>query len=130
MTKRIKQKPNIYINNFILYGLNRKRNFLKCPSDDCGEKVPFVFEEDSDLFHSMAYLLYQHECPESAIFAVGLNNEFYAAVKMYDEEADEEVVQIMHSDDMHMFADLDGELRLCCYALLIEVEPGHWMIQE
>ena len=130
MTKRIQPKPNICINNFILYGLNRKRNFLKCPSNDCGEKVPFVFEEDSDLFHSMAYLLYQHECPESAIFAVGLNNEFYAAVKMYDEEADEEVVQIIHSDDMHMFADLDGDLRLCCYALLIEVEPGHWMVQE
>ena len=127
-------QPNFKINNYPMYGLNRYRSFMKAPTCECGCGQPAmtVLPTDDDVGDFCATMLYEHQCPESAIFAVFHDGRLRAYIKTWDEESGEYVAICVESidKDIHMFSKLDGEYRFCCYNLIIEQEPGLWMIQS
>jgi len=130
----LKFRNKVYFNNFATYGLNNKRNFLKPPMCECGcgNKMYIVLESENDLWDFMSFILMEHECSQCAIFAVKFDGNCYAAIKSLDENEEQQVniLQSQIKNDMHMFSEIDGELTLHCYGLLIEEQPGNWMIQE
>ena len=119
----------ISTNNFILYGLNRYRNFLRAPVDTEGQKMDLVLLDEDDVKEFCTNLLHEHPCPDSAIFCVFNDGVMLAVIKLWDED-NRGKYEFIAAKDMHFFAELDGELRFCCYGLICEISPGHWAIQE
>lgn len=125
----------ITINNFILYGLNRNRNFLSAPICDCGceEKMCIQLEDQNEVDEFCMEMLSEHRCSESMIFCVYYDGTMRAVITSdYDEDEDEMLFAVVTAKDrdMHFFADLDGDLRPCCYGLICEILPGQWKIME
>ena len=114
-------------NSFAFYGLNRNRNFLKCPT--CEDKIPFIIDSKKEIEERCQELLAMHSCPDSAIFLVYQDGNMETIFKhhVYDDGIE---FGMMDGCDMHFFSEMDGEYRYCCYGLIIEERPGEWMIQE
>ena len=95
------------------YGLNKFKNFLQAPECDC-----------------------------CAIFAHSYDNKMYAGIKCveYDEDGeiinddseDETPVKFFAVDDDYyeFFQELDADIGLHCYGLIIETNKGQWKIIE
>lgn len=113
-----------YYNNFITFGLNRHRNFLNAPHN---EGIDLFTDEDVQDF--CCTILANYDCPESAVFVVFQDGRFEAFWKTFDEEG-ELCIARCESKNMHMFSEIDGEIRFCCYGLIIEQPNGMWKIQE
>ena len=115
----------IYYNPYPMYGLNKYRSFLKAPICDCGCEKPgyIVLDTEKDVEDFCCSVLSEHECPDSAIFAVFHDGKHMAVFK------DDETFLKIDDDNSHLFAKLDGDLRFCCYNLIIEEKPGMWMIR-
>lgn len=115
------QNVIMYRETFAAYGLNKKRNFLYSDYVELkGEK---------ELANWMAEQLELNGCPESAVFAIDRELNMYVA--MTDYEDDEIVITVFkHEWQMDLFAIVDGNKRLCCYALIEEIKPGVWKILE
>ena len=120
------------MNSYPMYGLNHNRSFMTAPKCECGCGQPawLILKEHEDVAEFCVSVLSEHECPESAVFAVFNDGHYEAFVKHWDEEDENFHVLDVSSDDMHMFADIDGEFRLCCYNLITEHEDGQWMIES
>lgn len=120
---------NIYINNYPMYGLNRYRSFMAAPECECGcgERGYMLLSDHEAVAEFCVTVLSEHECPDSAVFAVFNDGHYEAFVKTSDEK--EKIIDI-GSNDLHMFSEIDGQFRLCCYNLIIEEKPGQWMIQS
>ncbi len=118
----------IITNNFLLYGLNRKRNFLEAPLCECGcgKKMYFVLEDKDEVISLCEDLLLHTNCEEAAVFCVFKDGTHLGAMKIPCEDQ----IIIEESNDMHFFSDLDGEYRFCCYGLLCEMRTGEWHICE
>ena len=125
-------KTDIFINNYPMYGLNHNRRFLKPVMCECGCGQPayMVLKTDDDVKEFCCAMLQEYDCPRSVIFAVFNDGRNLVTWKEVDE--DDKTVEILscESDDIHMFSDLDGEMRFCCYSLIMEEDDGLWMIQE
>lgn len=118
----------ITIDSYIMYGLNKHRAFLAPPTcEDCGHDGDLVFEDSDDLKEFCGFVLMDHDCENCAIFVVHRDGIYEAFMKM---DEDEGAIGIIRSDDMHMFAELDGELRFCCYSLLMETDEGIYEIKK
>lgn len=121
----------IYYNCYPMYGLNKYRSFLEAPKCDCGcgNSCHILLKDEEDVEDFCCAMLLEHECPDSAIFAVFKNGKHMAVFKEYDD--DEEVMTILKGEsyEPHFFAELDGEMRFCCYNLIVEEKPGKWMIR-
>ena len=74
---------------------------------------------------------------ESALFFVYLDGTYSSIFKVvFSEEFEENmyednelaitfsICQTPKKTDSHLFAELDGDFRFCCYSLLFEVEDG------
>jgi hypothetical protein len=117
-------KANIITNNFILYGLNRYRNFLHSPTDD------YIYLEDEEAVKNFCVrMLHEYPCSDSAIFCVFEDDCMMAVKKVWDEGGTGKYEYLV-GKDMHFFAGIDADERLCCYGLMIEVEPRKWIICE
>jgi hypothetical protein len=114
----------IFTNNFILYGLNRFRNFVKYAND---EYIALYDEQEVKDFCTA--LLHENPCPDSAMFCVFNDGMMLAVIKIWD-EGEKGKYEYMAARDMHFFSRLDAELRLCCYGLMCEITPGQWRIQK
>lgn len=121
-------EPNFKINLYPMYGLNRNRSFLQAQVCDCGCKKPMYLQlkTKEDVKNFCFNVLREYDCSLSGIFAVFDSGIYMAVWKQYDEELED----MTESDDMHMFSEIDGKFRLCCYNLIIEERPGEWMIQS
>lgn len=117
-----------------MYGLNRYRSFLRAPKCECGCGQPayLVLKTDKDVGEFCCAMLFKHECPDSAIFAVYNDGRYQAFIKDWNEEKGKFRVTCVQSKDRdpHIFAKLDGEFRFCCYNLIIEEKPEQWIIQS
>lgn len=128
MTKDKELNYKFHIDHFATYGLNKLRNFLsppRCP--DCGEPGTLCFENEQDVYEFCTDLLVEHGCDSSAIFLLFADGSQRVALYMPEDEEDA-VVSVIGSSDHYFFAEVDAECRLCCYGMMIEVEPGHWEI--
>lgn len=108
---------------FEAYGLNKYRNFLN--------KNTLKFDNDEDLYNFMCSVIAEHECPESAVFAIDFYGGMWAGIaKVDDGIIDDEEIHLIGRKDLNpeWFAQLDAEYRFCCYSLLIETKPGIWKI--
>ena len=118
----------IYVDQYIMYGLNRRRNFIGLPEcDTCGERMGILLETAEDIEDFAVEALRDHDCNTCALFFVFNDDSYGAYFKcVYDE--DEKDVEYalcrMFGKDRHMFAELDGEFRFCCYSLLVETNDG------
>lgn len=113
---------------FKRFHLNPYRNFLAAPEcPDCGEKAALMLNEVKDVFGFANAILEDHGCPKSAVFMVSLDNNYYVAIKD-DEDHDETI--FLSSNYTDFFAEIDGKYRLCCYGIIVEQTPGHWMVQD
>lgn len=115
--------PKIIFNNFILYGLNRERNFLQGKVG-----IPLLLESKSEVEDFCATLLHTYQCPESGMFAVFQDGTYWAIAKCFDEDGREKYV-IAEDNDMHFFSEFDADMRLCCYGMICEIKEGWWKIQ-
>lgn len=124
--------PKYKINNYPMYGLNHNRSFMKAPVCDCGCGQPMhtVLETKDEVREFCMSTLNEYDCPESGIFAVFLDGTYMAVWKAYDHEREEMTFLVAEGNDTHFFSEIDGEFRLCCYNLIIEEDPGQWMIQS
>lgn len=109
--------------DFATYGLNRHRNFL--------ESEQLNFDNTEELLEFMGESLIDHGCPCSAVFAIGYDDNMYTGFMSADiGDYGEIFYGNKEKFDLDYFASLDGELRFCCYALLIEIRPGIWRVVE
>lgn len=124
--------PKIVTNNFILYGLNRHRNFLSAPICDCGcgEKMYIELENELEVINFCCEMLAETGCDAPGMFAVFLDGSYMALTLLYDEDEEEAKVVIGRRRDMHFFSEFDAEFGLHCYGLICEIRPNEWMIQE
>lgn len=108
------------------FGLNKYRNFL----EDSNGYIELI--DETELCDWMNYVLSEHGCTESAVFAIAYDEKhMYAAVTNYDE--DEEIVYVdvnKYDYDLDLFASIDAENRLCCYGVIEEFAPGKWKVVE
>lgn len=115
--------PIIFFNNYILYGLNRERNFLK-PS--VAKKI-LPLESKSDVYDFCASTLHQCDCEKSGMFAVFLDGTYMAMAKEVNEDGFENFITA-EDDDMHFFSEFDADFRLCCYSLIYQISNNQWRI--
>lgn len=122
----------IVTNNFILYGLNRYRNFLHAPICECGcgEKMYVQLEDEDEVVDFCCEMLAMSGCLSPGMFAVFQNGTYLAVAFDYDEEEEDLSIVVGKRKDMHFFSEFDAEFGLHCYGLICEVRPGEWMIQE
>ena len=113
---------DIRINNFILYGLNRYRNFL------FGEALLSLCDED-DVKEFCASVLHEYPFSNTAIFCVFNDGMMLAVIKVSD-DGERGKYKFVAAKDMHFFAMLDGEFLFDTYALICEITPGNWVVQE
>ena len=125
----------IIVDSYIMYGLNRRRAFLTPPTcEDCGHDGYLVLSDD-ELKNFCGFILTEHDCDNCALFVVHNNDTYEAYMKIgseYDED-EEEIscdIGVCRSDDMHMFATMDGEFKFCCYSLLMETGDGIYEIKN
>lgn len=118
----------IFYNCYPMYGLNKYRSFLKAPENS---KHPMYIrmDDEEEVMDLCCAILEDYECPDSAIFVVFQNGKYVAVFKEYDEDEDVMTFLKAEGDDIHFFSELDGELRFCCYNLIVEEKPGMWMIR-
>lgn len=122
----------IFIDHYIMYGLNRNRSFIQyMPMYEEQDYLYMPSKEDIESFS--AKILKAHDCENCALFYVFKDGTYGAYMKtvcdmtLLDEE---KVLQkfaictLDPSDDHHFFAQLDGMYRFCCYSLLIETDNG------
>lgn len=120
----------IYIDRYIMYGLNHRRNFLKhteigVSCDTHEEMIDFSYE-----------LLKMQQCDNCALFFIMKNGTYEAFFKtIYDNDEaanDSDQVELAlcngQGTDEQFFAELDGKFRFCCYSLLIETEDGRFEV--
>ena len=131
----------IYYDPYIFYGLNHKRSFLRVVSPFDGK---VLLKSADDVMKFSIETLKNYQCDFCALFYV-FNDDSYGAFFKYvynaygenegnddyeeDEYEDKErdvkyAICRGYSMDRHLFAELDGRMRFCCYSLLIEKEDG------
>ncbi len=122
----------IVTNNFILYSLNRHRNFLKAPVCECGcgQKMYLQLEDEIAVVDFCLEMLAESECEHPGMFAVFQDGVYMALTIIYDEEEEDLKIFMGKKRDMHFFSEFDADFCLHCYGLICEVRPGEWMIQE
>jgi len=119
----------IVTNNFILYGLNRYRNFIHLPTDEDEEKYYIHLNNEEDIKDFCVGMLHENPCPDSAMFCV-FNNGLMLAVLKEDDDGEHGKYACIAARDMHFFSILDVDRRLCCYGLMCEISPGCWKIMD
>lgn len=112
-----------HINHFATYGLNKQRNFMRPPK---GEESRICLEDADEVYELCAELLAENGCDNSAIFL--LFNDGLQRVVLCQEKEENYEVLVIGGKGNDFFGAIDAEFRLCCYGLMIEVEPGQWEI--
>ena len=120
---------NIVLNNFILYGLNRYRNFIHLPKGEDESSLYLELNDEDDVKEFCTNVLHENPCPDSAVFCVFNDGCMLAVIKIWD-DGDQGKYEFMAAKDMHFFSEIDARMRLCCYGLICEITPGLWKIQE
>ena len=123
--------------SFAGYGLNKFKNFMSTPECDCGcgSKGKLLIKENEELFGFMNAILMDNECDCCAIFAHAYDENMYVAIKCIydDEELDEDETPVKFfgvKNDMDFFQEMDAQIGLHCYSLMIETKQGEWKIIE
>ena len=117
-------------NHFATYGLNKLRNLLQAPvCDDCGGTGRLVFEEPDEVFEMCASLLDDMGFDNTAIFLVTKDGEYHAVIYYYSEDDKPEAAQI-RGEGLDFFAEVDANLVLDGYGLLLQHDDGSWEICE
>lgn len=122
--------------SFAGYGLNKFKNFMSAPECDCGcgGKGKLLLGDTKELFGLMNAVLMDNECDCCAIFAHAYDENMYVAIKYIcgDEELDDETPVKFFSikNDMDFFQEMDAQIGLHCYGLMIEAKQGEWKIIE
>ena len=96
----------------------------------CGEKTSLVLETKEDLFQFMNVMLMENDCNHCAIFAHAFDGSMYATLKVENESGDPVLLFKVEESDLGFFKELDNELDLHCYGLIIETKNGLWKIIE
>lgn len=120
----------IIFNQYIQYGLNHKRSFLRLPKGNNDRKIYLPTEEDITEFSSEA--LRGHDCECCALFYVfkdGTYGAYFKTIKDAEVVSDDSLkftysINSARKKDTHLFAELDGDFRFCCYSLLLEIDDG------
>jgi hypothetical protein len=116
-----------------MYGLNHRRSFLRLPEcKDCGDGMKLSLCTPDEVTEFATDVLKDADCDCCALFFVMKDGTYKSYFKtLFDsEEIDDEGLELTFalasaaSTDRHAFADLDGELRFCCYSLILEIEDG------
>lgn len=102
----------IRVESFEPYGLNKYRNFIDPATQLVGN---YNAEEIIDLCQE---IIRGGTCDNCAIFIHFRNDQM--CVVLEDE--------YYYDEGLDYFAQADAELRLCCYALLMEVSPGQFVV--
>ena len=119
----------IQIDRYIMYGLNRRRNFLTLPR---GDKIKLPTPESIKTFAKEAITGKECECAVffayldgtySAVFKTVKNQEVKESMPM-DVMVTFSVLSTLRQADSELFAKMDGDFRFCCYSLLFEVDDG------
>lgn len=129
------------INEFAMRGLNKYKNFLTAPECECGcgGKGLLLADNDKDLYDILGSVLYDNGCGNSAVFIVHKDGkqEVIHCHEIWNEESDEADLDINVLSpksstklDNDFFAQLDADMCLHCYGLVIEREKGQWEICE
>lgn len=113
----------IIVNNFILYGLNRYRNFLI-------EGGSVYLENELEVVDFCCNKMAESECYSPGMFAVFLDGTYMALTLLFDKRESDIKVAIGKKRDMHFFSEFDALYRLCCYGLICEIRPGEWEIMK
>lgn len=109
--------------DYKLFGLNCNRNFLDVDI--------YEFEDEDELFDWTIEELQYHGCDCSCIFMVAQDGTMYASIAYYNEDEEEYIVDVvMHDFDLDWFSEVDAELRLCCYSVVVEIKQGIWKVLE
>lgn len=132
---------------FGAYGLNEFRNFNH-------RTISVTLENDMELNEFMVDSLLEHGCLKSAFFGVNYEGEgiicwFNPPITMtmpekkikkmlkkgkitkeQIEEQEENAFNFFRIKEFELndFSRFDGDIRLCCYALMVENEPGEWTV--
>lgn len=126
------------------YGLNKFKNFLQAPECDCGcdGKGVLLLNGKKDLFGFMNAMLLDNKCGCCAIFAHSYDNKMYAGIKCVEYDEDGEIINdssedgtpvkffTVDDDYYEFFQELDANIGLYCYGLIIETNKGQWKIIE
>lgn len=146
----------VRIENFASYGLNKYRNFLSAIDKQIKLKNRselFLFMADLLVEHACTESAIFAISYDNHMYAGIINPDALFTTKSemleYAEESntiilDEELENFLDDDeelepiivvgiehiDMDFFAEIDSDMRLCCYGLMIETAPGKWKIIE
>lgn len=123
---------------FAGYGLNKFKNFMQAPICDCGcgGTCEILLNDNKELFGFMNEMLLDNDCDCCAVFAHSYDGKMFAAIKCIGEDMDldeeETPVKFLGVDEdyLEFFQELDGEIGLHCYGLIIETKKGKWKIIE
>ena len=126
-------KNKILFDQYIMYGLNRNRRFLRLPR---GERL-LTLRTSEDIEEFSKEILKGKDCEcalfyvhldgtYSSIFKSVLNQELTEAETLEDSQmvVTYSICKSPRKADTHLFSWLDGEFRFCCYSLLIEKKDG------
>ena len=116
----------IYFNQYVLYGLNRKRSFLRVPK---GKESKVCLNTADEIQDFSVDVLTDHSCDTCALFYVFNDGTYGSYFKViYDASEDMEDIEYaickVSSENERLFEGLDGEIRFCCYSILIDKEDG------
>lgn len=123
----------ILFDSYIMYGLNRRRSFLHLPK---GNKVRLSSAEEIEEFSKEVLKEKDCNCALFYVYLDGTSSAFFKSFTSQElvpsefNEYEKELVEsyaICRSErkrNMHLFAELDGNFRFCCYSLLIEKKDG------
>ena len=125
--KLIKFRPEWFAG----YGLAKEKNFLQSPECECGcgGKVSLLLKDTKELFGFMFNMLMENDCEHCGLFAHAFDGNMYAALKV-ENESGEPVLFFAQQGNMKFFKELDDEIDLHCYGLIIETRKGEWKIIE
>lgn len=104
---------------------------MQAPTCECGcdGKGVLLINDRKELFGFMHNVLMENECNHCAIFAHSFDDTMFVALKV-DNETDKPILFFSQEENMTFFKEWYDELKLHCYGLMVESQPGKWKIIE
>lgn len=117
---------------FDMCELDKEKNFLQAPICECGcGGYMDICAYDDEISDICEQIVEANDCNHCGIFAITSRNNCIFALKMYDDEVDEVVINAFQKyaiDDYGDIGKIANELELHCYGLLVCKKPGLYRI--
>lgn len=117
---------------FDMCGLDKEKNFLQAPLCECGcGNYMDICAYDDEITDICEQLVEVNDCNHCGVFSITSRNNCVFALKMYDDETDEVVIDVFQKDVINDYGDIGkiaDELELHCYGLLVCKKPGLYRI--